>query len=148
MMWIGIVGIIMFFAGLTSAYVVRQAQGDWLYFDVPEIFYFSTAIILVSSLTMFLAQWLAKKGSMKASAGTLTLTTILGVAFLVTQYEGFLDLVENGIYFTGVKLIFYADSMFYINVIFHRCIDQMFICLGVETNKVYVSAASAPRFTL
>ena len=103
MMWIGIVGIIMFFAGLTSAYVVRQAQGDWLYFDVPEIFYLSTGLIVVSSLTMFMAQWFAKKGSMKAATGALTVTTVLGIAFLVTQYEGFLDLVENGIYFTGVE---------------------------------------------
>lgn len=103
MIWIGIVGIIMFFAGLTSAYVVRQAQGDWLYFDVPQIFYVSTAIIIGSSLTMFLAQWLAKSGRSKEAALALIVTTVLGLAFLYTQYEGFLDLVEIGVYFTGVE---------------------------------------------
>lgn len=102
LMWVGIVGIIMFFSGLTSAYVVRQAQGDWLYFDVPQLFYISTAVILASSLTMFLAQWLASKGSMKGATALLAVTTVLGIAFLVTQYEGFLDLVESGIYFTGI----------------------------------------------
>tara|TARA_B110000037_G_scaffold221485_1_gene292696 strand:+ start:1307 stop:1894 length:588 start_codon:yes stop_codon:yes gene_type:complete len=102
LMWVGIVGIIMFFSGLTSAYVVRQAQGDWLYFDVPQLFYISTAVILASSLTMFLAQWLASKGSMKEATALLAVTTVLGIAFLVTQYEGFLDLVESGIYFTGI----------------------------------------------
>jgi cytochrome c oxidase subunit III len=103
LMWIGLVGIIMFFAGLTSAYVVRQAQGDWLYFDVPQIFYISTAVIIASSLTMFLAKWFAGRGSMKEATLSLVLTTILGVGFLATQYEGFLELVENGIYFTGVE---------------------------------------------
>ncbi len=102
LMWVGIVGIIMFFSGLTSAYIVRQAQGDWLYFDVPQLFYISTAVILASSLTMFLAQWLASKGSMKEATALLAVTTVLGIAFLVTQYEGFLDLVESGIYFTGI----------------------------------------------
>ena len=102
LMWVGIVGIIMFFSGLTSAYIVRQAQGDWLYFDVPQLFYISTAVILASSLTMFLAQWLASKGSMKGATALLAVTTVLGIAFLVTQYEGFLDLVESGIYFTGI----------------------------------------------
>ena len=103
LMWIGLVGIIMFFAGLTSAYVVRQAQGDWLYFDVPQIFYISTAVIIASSLTMFLAKWFAGRGSMKEATLSLVLTTILGVGFLATQYEGFLELVENGIYLTGVE---------------------------------------------
>ena len=103
LMWIGLAGIIMFFAGLTSAYVVRQAQGDWLYFDVPQIFYISTAVIIASSLTMFLAKWFAGRGSMKEATLSLVLTTILGVGFLATQYEGFLELVENGIYFTGVE---------------------------------------------
>ena len=40
---------------------------------------------------------------MKEATLSLSMTTILGVAFLATQYEGFLDLVENGIYFTGVE---------------------------------------------
>lgn len=101
MLWIGIVSIIMFFAGLTSAYVVRQSQGDWLYFDVPSIFYTSTVTIIVSSMTMFLATLFAKRGSMGLSTGALVVTTLLGVAFTVMQLQGWLDLQEQGVYFTG-----------------------------------------------
>ncbi|GAB5539749.1 MAG: cytochrome c oxidase subunit 3 [Salibacteraceae bacterium] len=101
MMWLGIVGIIMFFGGLTSAYVVRQAQGDWLYFDIPEIFFVSTGVILASSVTMFLAQFFAKKGQIKAAAMALISTLGLGITFTIMQYQGFLDLVEMGVYFTG-----------------------------------------------
>jgi hypothetical protein len=35
MLWLAIVSMIMLFAGLTSAYVVRLGQGNWLKFDMP-----------------------------------------------------------------------------------------------------------------
>ena len=101
MMWLGLVGIIMFFGGLTSAYVVRQAQGDWLYFDIPQIFFVSTGVIVASSFTMFFAQFLAKKGQVKAAAMALLATLGLGITFIVMQYMGFMDLVDMGVYFTG-----------------------------------------------
>ena len=41
--------IIMMFAGLTSAYIVRQGMGNWVYFDLPVMFWVSTGTILVSS---------------------------------------------------------------------------------------------------
>ena len=30
LLWIGIASIVMFFAGITSAYVVRKPQGNWI----------------------------------------------------------------------------------------------------------------------
>ena len=101
MMWIGLVGIVMFFAGLTSAYVVRQAQGDWLYFDIPEIFYTSTAVIILSSITMFMAQFFAKRDKIGLSAAMLTTTTALGIGFCWLQVAGWLELYDLGITFTG-----------------------------------------------
>ncbi len=38
-MWIFIASVVMVFASLTSAYIVRQAEGNWLYFDLPGLFY-------------------------------------------------------------------------------------------------------------
>lgn len=101
MMWIGLVGIVMFFAGLTSAYVVRQAQGDWLYFDVPSIFHISTAVIVISSLTMWLAQFFAKRSQSGLSTTMLVTTTALGIAFTCLQVAGWLELYNMGITFTG-----------------------------------------------
>ena len=101
MMWVGIVGIVMFFGGLTSAYVVRQSQGDWLYFDVPDIFFISTAVLLGSSLTMFLAKLFARRGNLKIATAALTVTSILGILFTVMQYQGWISLFDLGITFTG-----------------------------------------------
>ncbi|MDX1478642.1 MAG: cytochrome oxidase subunit III, partial [Saprospiraceae bacterium] len=47
--------IIMMFASFTSAYLVRQAAGNWQEYIVPDIFYHSTAILLVSSVTLHYA---------------------------------------------------------------------------------------------
>ena len=42
LLWIGIGSILMFFAGLTSAYVVRKPQGNWVEFILPDWFLYST----------------------------------------------------------------------------------------------------------
>lgn len=101
MLWIGIVSIVMFFAGLTSAYVVSQTRTDWLYFDIPSVFYLSTVIIILSSLTMFGAQWMIRQDKVKASTSFLLLTLGLGIAFTAMQVQGWLDLADQGIHFTG-----------------------------------------------
>ncbi|MCC6370510.1 MAG: heme-copper oxidase subunit III, partial [Bacteroidia bacterium] len=46
LLYIGIVSIVMLFAGLTSAYVVRADNGNWLVFSLPRIAIISTAIII------------------------------------------------------------------------------------------------------
>ncbi|MEZ4720594.1 MAG: cytochrome c oxidase subunit 3 [Flavobacteriales bacterium] len=101
MMWIGIVGIVMFFSGLTSAYVIRQAQGDWLYFDVPSIFFGSTAVIIVSSITMLLAQRAGRRGNAQQVSTFLIATLMMGIAFTIMQFMGFYELYDRGITFTG-----------------------------------------------
>ena len=48
LLWIGIGSIVMFFAGLTSAYVVRKPQGNWVEFILPEWFLYSTCLLYTS----------------------------------------------------------------------------------------------------
>jgi cytochrome c oxidase subunit 3 len=50
----------MIFAGLTSAYVVRSDTGNWLIFELPNTFYLSTAVIIASSLSLYVALQMAK----------------------------------------------------------------------------------------
>jgi uncharacterized membrane protein YhdT len=60
-LWLFIVSIVMLFAALTSAYIVKQADGNWLSFELPGAFLLSTGIIALSSFTMHLAYLAAKK---------------------------------------------------------------------------------------
>ena len=37
-LWVGIGSILMMFAGLTSAYIVKRNQANWQTFDLPAAF--------------------------------------------------------------------------------------------------------------
>lgn len=101
LLYIGIVSIVMLFAGLTSAYVVRADNGNWLVFHLPSISIVSTAIIVTSSLTLLLAQRAIKKDAYQLTSIGLFLTLLLGIAFFFTQIEAWKQLTAQGIYFVG-----------------------------------------------
>ena len=118
LLYIGIVSIVMLFAGLTSAYVVRADNGNWLVFHLPSISIISTAIIVTSSLTMFLAQRAIKANNYKLTSVGLFLTLALGIAFFFTQIEGWRQLTAEGIYFVG-KYSNASGSFLYLIALVH-----------------------------
>ncbi len=101
LLWVGIFSIIMMFAGLTSAYVVRADNGNWLLFNLPSAFYLSTAVIISSSITMFLALQMAKKNSKQGIIMWLLATFFLGLVFTYFQYAGWSELYSKQIVFGG-----------------------------------------------
>tara|TARA_R110002073_G_scaffold108336_9_gene243589 strand:- start:17586 stop:18170 length:585 start_codon:yes stop_codon:yes gene_type:complete len=101
MLWVSMISMVMFFAGLTSAYVISMKRDDWVTFDLPNAFYISTALIVLSSITIFLSQRLLKKDQRALSLALLIATFILGVIFVWQQYVGFLELKSAGLFFTG-----------------------------------------------
>jgi heme/copper-type cytochrome/quinol oxidase subunit 3 len=101
LLWVGIVSIIMLFAGFTSAYIVRQAEGNWLVFPFPNSFYVSTAIIFLSSITMWLASRNIKRNEKTQATKFLGYTLILGLAFVISQFISWNLLLADGVYFTG-----------------------------------------------
>lgn len=100
-MWLFMASVMMLFASLTSAYIVREAEGNWLYFELPNLFYYTSAIIVVSSITMQWAYFAAKKDDAGKVRLLVAITSVLGVAFLVGQFMAWGDLVRNSVYFVG-----------------------------------------------
>ncbi|MDX2303005.1 MAG: cytochrome c oxidase subunit 3 [Microscillaceae bacterium] len=100
-LWLFIVSIIMLFAAFTSAYIVRQAEGNWLYFDLPNLFWTNSVVLIISSATMHWAVFSARRDKLPMLKLAIAITTILGFAFLVGQYYAWADLVNNKIFFTG-----------------------------------------------
>jgi cytochrome c oxidase subunit III len=100
-MWLGMASIIMLFAALTSAYIVRKGQGDWLVFRLPTIFWLNTIIIMLSSVTMYQATIAFKKYKQNSYRLWLLTTFLLGTAFLIGQYIGWLQLDRGGIHLNG-----------------------------------------------
>ncbi|NNK81828.1 MAG: heme-copper oxidase subunit III [Flavobacteriaceae bacterium] len=102
MLWFGIISLIMSFAGLTSAFLVSRSREDWLTdFQLPHAFTISLVLIIVSSITIILAKRSIKTNKRPAATIFLLLTLVLGVAFIVSQINGFNEIIASGYNFTG-----------------------------------------------
>ena len=100
-LWVGMGSIFMMFAGLTSAYIVRRNQANWLEFGLPKIFWYSTLVIMISSITMHLSLKAFKAREMARYRTLITVTATLGVLFAVLQGFGFNQLHVNGVQLLG-----------------------------------------------
>lgn len=100
-LWLFIVTVVMIFAALTSAYIVRQSEGNWLEFDLPQTLYITSGIIFLSSITMQWSYAAARRDNIKALRIAMLITAILGVAFLAGQLMSWEDLVAMDVYFVG-----------------------------------------------
>jgi len=100
-LWVALGSIIMMFAGLTSAYIVKRDQPGWTTFTIPRAFWYSTAAILLSSLTIQMALRSFKEREMLKYRNLLTATTLLGVLFIALQWLGFRQIWHTGITFKG-----------------------------------------------
>jgi cytochrome c oxidase subunit 3 len=118
LLYVGMVSIVMLFAGLTSAYVVRAGSGNWLLFSLPPISIVSTAIIMLSSITMYMAQRAIKTDRFGLTSVALFTTLVLGIAFFFTQIEGWRQLTAQGIYFVG-KYSNSSGSFLYLIALVH-----------------------------
>lgn len=99
--WLLIVASVMLFAGFVSAYIVRRGEGNWLIFDLPQTFSYSVAIAVLSSITMQLAYYAAKKDELNKTKIALLSTLALGIAFCLNQFAGWNALVANNIHLVG-----------------------------------------------
>ncbi|WP_026262302.1 cytochrome c oxidase subunit 3 [Spirosoma panaciterrae] len=100
-LWLFIVSIIMLFAAMTSAYLVRRAEGNWLEYVIPPIFNYSSVVLVMSSLTMHWAYLSAKKDNFGNLKIAITVTFVLGAVFLYMQFLGWVDLVNENVFFVG-----------------------------------------------
>lgn len=104
--WLIVFAIVMFFAGLTSAYVVSKSSVDfWVHFRLPSAFYISTGLILLGSLTVHLALSAARSGAKGRIAPMLGLTLALGLAFAYYQVQGWSELRSTGNYLSFSNLL-------------------------------------------
>lgn len=118
-LWFGIISLAMSFAGLTSAYVVSKERPDWIgSFELPNSFVISLVLILVSSLTIFLAKRAIKNGAHAKGMILLISTFVLGLAFVYFQFAGFSEIIEEGYYFTGPTSSI-TTSFIYLVVLLH-----------------------------
>ena len=119
MLWLGMISMSMTFAGLTSAYVVSSSRADWIQqIDLPFDFTISSLIIILSSVTFYLAFKMLKMKNLKITHLLLIITLLLALAFIYFQIQGFNGIIEKGYYFTGPESSI-TTSYLYILVLLH-----------------------------
>lgn len=100
-LWLFIVSICMLFAGLTSAYIVKKSDGRWLQFDMPDMFLYSTLVLVLSSIAMHWTYLKAKDNSLKAVKIGITATAAIAVVFFYMQYLSWVELVTQDVFLVG-----------------------------------------------
>ena len=100
-LWLFIVSICMLFAGLTSAYIVKKSDGRWLQFDMPDMFLYSTLVLVLSSIAMHWTYLKAKDNSLKAVKIGITATATIAVVFFYMQYLSWVELVAQDVFLVG-----------------------------------------------
>ncbi len=104
-LWMIIVAIVMLFAGLTSAYIVKKIDGKaWLEFQLPSMFMVSTVVVILSSVAMWWSYRSAKRDEIERVKMGLIATLLFGLSFVGLQYLGWKQLVDNNVYFTGFSV--------------------------------------------
>ncbi len=109
-LWAALGSIAMMFASLTSAYVVRRGAGNWLEFQIPKVFFISTLVLLLSSFTLHRSFVRFKDGQEYEYKAFLVMTFVLGIAFILLQYQGWQRLNSYGIELKGNP----SGSFFYV----------------------------------
>src|ERR1700679_2234683 len=116
-MWIFIFTSFMFFAALTSGFIVYSGgHGHGLDVIMPRVFMYSTVIIVLSSVSLFLAMRMAKQSEIGLQQIFLWVTFGLGIGFFALQIQGCYALVKEGIYFVNPNA---SRSFVYVFVVAH-----------------------------
>lgn len=97
--WVVVASILMLFTALSSAYIVRSASSDdWRPIAMPRVLWLSTALIMISSLTLEASRRSLKQKFDAAYSRWLLLTGLLGLGFLSAQLFAWRHLVRQGVY--------------------------------------------------
>jgi cytochrome c oxidase subunit 3 len=149
-MWVALAAIVMLFASLTSALVVRRGwSSDWRPTHLPGVLWINTAILVASSVTLSRSRRLHSAGRVERFAVWWYATTGLGLAFIVGQWIAWRELAARGIYLAsnpsssffylltaahGLHLVGGIAGLFYVSTLNHR---HRFSKTAVDVTAIY-----------
>lgn len=92
--------VLMTFGGLIGAYIVISTNGvqEWKPFSLPIPIWISTALILASSFTFYIAHISLQAENQEKTKNWLLATTVLGGMFIASQLVAWVVLVQQGLY--------------------------------------------------
>jgi cytochrome c oxidase subunit 3 len=115
--WLFVVSSTIMFGGWTSYYIVFAAsKGKGHGLALPDAFNYSTAVLLISSITLFMASRALRNRNIKSQQLFLWLTLALGLVFGYLQFQAWTSLYHSGAFLINNNA---AISMIYIVSGFH-----------------------------
>ncbi len=105
LVYVGIFGIAMLFAGLSSGYIVSAGDTFWVKYNFPPAFYISTALIVLSSIILFVGVKIAQRGNAGILKTIVPLTFVFGVGFAYFQLKGYSELLDNGAFLSSKIMV-------------------------------------------
>ena len=153
-MWIFIFTSFMFFAALTSGFIVYSGgRGHGINMVLPSAFMYSTITIVISSITMFMASKAAKALQFDKQRLYLILTLVLGILFFAIQLYGWGQMIKMGVYFinnnASQSFIYVFTAMHLIHIIAgllllantlrgsYKNIPQVKNMFGIEMSSIF-----------
>jgi len=98
-MWFALMGIVMLFAGFTSALVVsRGISSAWVSIAIPRLLWVNTGVLLMSSVTLEFSRRALSEHAAANFMRWLAATVVLGGAFLAGQLVVWRELAARGVY--------------------------------------------------
>lgn len=138
LLWVSMASIFMAFAGLVSGYIVSRGflieNNQWVEFELPAQFIYSTLLILASSVVLGIGQYRARKDI--RLAGYLMLSAlVMGALFCYMQVAAYQNLINRNIFFTGPGSFTAGSWIYAISFIHLLHIVGGLVALSVATMK-------------
>lgn len=136
MLWLGIGGSVLVFTVLLGIYIVRQADPDWQPTPLPGVFWLSTLVIILSSLSLHEAGDAFQKEHFLLYRICIGLTLGLGLLFAGMQGYGWLQLIQQKIamntnpsagfvyLLSGLHLLHILGGLFFLSLLFRDAIKN------------------------
>ncbi|MGN7203147.1 cytochrome c oxidase subunit 3 [Pedobacter sp. SAFR-022] len=119
--WLFVVSSTIMFAGWTSYYIVfaaSKSKGHGLV--LPDMFLYSTAVLLVSSICLFLAARAFRNGQVSSQKTFLWATLLLGIVFGYLQVEAWVSLYQSGAFLVNnnaaISLIYIVSGIHLLHI--------------------------------
>lgn len=150
--WLFVVSSTIMFGGLTSYYIVFAAsKGKGHGLVLPDVFIYSTAILIASSICLFLASKALQKANIGSQKLFLWCTLILGGVFGYLQVDAWSTLFHTGAAFVNnnaaISMIYVVSGLHLLHIFAGFCfvlssLIGAYTGLSLEKSKFRMEIAS------
>jgi len=124
--WLFVVSSTIMFGGWTSYYIVFAAsKGKGHGLVLPDAFMYSTAVLLLSSVFLFLSTKALRSGNKKSQQLFLWVTFALGLVFAYLQWQGWIGLYQSGAVLinnnAAISLIYVLSGFHLLHIVAGLC---------------------------